>query len=74
MSYLRHMCLFVGGPMSYLRHMCLFAHSVSNTYCVVLFVLFVFVLSVLYYRFLWIVHFRLPLRYSLTFFKKLVVI
>jgi hypothetical protein len=27
MSYLRHMCLFVGGPMSYLRHMCLFAHS-----------------------------------------------
>jgi hypothetical protein len=24
MSYLRYICLFIGGPMSYLRYFCLF--------------------------------------------------
>jgi hypothetical protein len=36
----------------------------SNTYCVL--VLVFFVLCTLYYQFLWIVHFWLPLRCSLT--------
>jgi hypothetical protein len=27
MSYLRYLCLFVGGIMSYLRYLCLFVHS-----------------------------------------------
>jgi hypothetical protein len=35
MSYLRYLCLFVGGHMSYLRYLCLFAgghiHNVSKT-------------------------------------------
>ena len=54
--------LFVGGAMSYLRYLCLFV------YCVVVFFLFLFfVLWTLCCQFLWIVHFGLPLRYSLTF-------
>ena len=53
--------------MSYLRYLCLFAHNdVQHILCSV-FVLFVFVLCSLCYLFLWIVHFWLPLRYSLTF-------
>ena len=56
--------LFVKGPMSYLRYLCLF---VSNTDCVVFF----FVLFTLCCQFLWIVHFWLLLRYSLTFILNL---
>ena len=48
--------LLVGGLISYLRDSCLFAHSgVQHILCC---------------HFLWIVHFRLPLRYSLTFILK----
>ena len=39
----------------------------SNTYCVVFLFCFFFVLCTLCFQFLWIVHFWLPLRYSLTF-------
>ena len=54
--------------MSHVRYLCLFAHSgVQRILCCV-FVLFVFVLCTLCYQFLWIVYFRLPLRYSLTLF------
>jgi hypothetical protein len=55
------------GTMSYLRYLCLFNIVMSNIYCVVL----LFCLSSSCVRlgcqFLWIVHFWLPLRYSLTF-------
>ena len=44
---------------------------VSNTYCV--FVLFVLVLCTLYCQFLWIAHFPLPLRYSLTFIELYII-
>ena len=38
MSYLRYLCLFVGGHMSYLRYLCLFAHSgVQHILCCNLF-------------------------------------
>ena len=61
--------LFVGGLMSYLRCLCLFAHSgVQHILCCA-FVLFFFVLSALYCWFLWIVHFWLTIRCSLTFIK-----
>ena len=44
--------------------------GVSSTYCVVVFFcLFSIVLCTLCCQFLWIVHFWLPLRYSLTFIK-----
>jgi hypothetical protein len=50
MSYLRYLCLFVGGLNSYLRYLCLFAYSgVQNILCCVLFRLCC--------QFLWIVHF-----------------
>jgi hypothetical protein len=53
--------------MSYLRYLYLFGYcGVQHILCCV-FVLFVFVLCVLCCQFLWIVHFVLPLRYSLTF-------
>ena len=56
--------LFVGGLMSYLRYLCLLAHSgVQYILCYVL-VLFFFVLCC---QCLWIVYFRVPLLYSLTF-------
>jgi hypothetical protein len=61
--------LFVGGLMSYLRYMYLwlFAYSgVQHILCCV-FVLFFFILCTLCCQFLWIVHFCLSLRYSLTF-------
>ena len=46
MSYLRCLCLFVGGLMSYLRYLCLFAYSgVQHILCRA-FVLFFFVLLV----------------------------
>jgi hypothetical protein len=45
MSYLRYLCLFVGGRMSYLRYLCLFAYSgVQHILFCVFFVLFFFVL------------------------------
>ena len=46
MSYLRYLCLFVGGLMSYLRYLCLFGSSLPPVVCSrahVLFTLFVFV-------------------------------
>jgi len=56
--------LFVGMRMSYLRYMCLFANSgVHHILCCVFF----FVVCTLCCQFLWIVHFWLPIRYSLTF-------
>ena len=60
----------MGGLMSYSHYLCLFAYNdvqVGNTYCVVFFVLFVFVLCILYCQFLWIVLFWLPHWYSLMF-------
>jgi hypothetical protein len=58
--------LFLGGPVSCLRYLCLFAYSGVQhiLYCAV--VLLVFVFCTLCCQFLWIVHFRLPLRYLLT--------
>jgi len=59
--------LFVGGHTPYLRYLCLFTHiGVQHILCCV-FVLSFFVLCTLCYQFLWIVHFWLHLRYSLTF-------
>ena len=59
--------LFVAGLMSYLGYLCLFTYSdVQHILCCV-FDLFVFVSSTLCCKFLWIVHFLLSLRYSLTF-------
>jgi hypothetical protein len=47
--------------------LCLFTHGgVQHIFCCV-FALFIFVLCALCCQFLWIVHFWLPLRYSLTF-------
>ena len=67
MSYLRNTCLFVGGPMSYLRNTCLFAYSGAQHILCCVVILFVFILCAVCYRFLWIVRFWLPLRYSITF-------
>ena len=55
--------LFVGRLVSSLRYLCLFAHSDVKLCCV--FVLFLFVLCTLCSYFLWIFHFKLPLRCSL---------
>ena len=53
--------------MSYLYYFCLFVYSgVQHIVCCV-FVLFLFVLCTQCCQFLWIVHFLLPLQYSLTF-------
>ena len=55
---------------SYLRYLCLFTYIVvSNTYCIALLFLFVFVLCTLCCQFFWIVHFWLPLQHSLTFIQ-----
>jgi hypothetical protein len=52
---------------SFLRYLCLLAYSgVQHILCYV-FVLFVFLLCTLCCQFPWIVHFWVPLRYSLTF-------
>ena len=62
------LCLLIGfiGLMSYLRYLCLFAHSdVQHILCCVFVFDFVFVLLPV-----WILHFWLPLRYSLTFISK----
>ena len=64
---------FLGGLMFYLRYFCLFVHcGVQHILCFV-FVLFFFVLCNLCCQFLWIVHFWLPLRYSLTFISHIAV-
>ena len=57
--------LFVEGTKSYLRYLCLVVYSGVQhiLYCV--FALFFVVLCTLCCQFLWIVHFWLPLRYSL---------
>ena len=63
--------LCVGGLMSYLCYLCLLAYrDVQHILCCV-FALFVFVFCLVYQccLFLWIVHFRLPLRYCLTFIE-----
>ena len=66
-SFRLYLPLFVGRLMFYLHYLCLFAHNgVQHTLCCV-FVLFFFVLCILCCQFLWIVHFWLPLQYSLTF-------
>ena len=55
--------LLVEGLMSYVRYLCLLEHSgVQHILCCVF-----LVLCALCCQFLWIVHFRLALRYSLTF-------
>ena len=59
--------LFVGGLMSYLRYLCLLAHSGIQYILCYVFDLFFFVLCDLCCQFLWIVYFRVPLLYSLTF-------
>ena len=59
--------LCVGGHISYLCYLCLLTCSgVQNIYCRI-FLLFFFVLCILCCQFLWMIHFWLPLRYSLTF-------
>ena len=53
--------------MSYLRYLCLFVYGVQHILCYG-FVLFVFDLCCqLLWIIQWIVHFSLPIRYSLTF-------
>ena len=60
--------LFVGGLMSYLRYLCLFGYSgVQHILCCIFFYFFFFVLCTLCRQFVWIVHFWLPLLYSLMF-------
>jgi len=59
--------LFVGGRISSLRWLCLFAYSGVKHILHCVFVLFFFVLCALCCQYLWIVHFLLSLRYSLTF-------
>ena len=53
--------------MSYLCYLCWFAYSGVHVYCVVFFVLFVFVLCTQCWQFLWIVHSWFPLWFSLRF-------
>ena len=58
--------MFVGGLLAYLRDLCLLAYSgVQHLLCCV-FVLFFSTLYTLCCPFFWIVHFVLPLRYSLS--------
>ena len=71
MTLFSAMCLFV-ACLIYVICVCL-RIVVPNTYCVVFFVLFYFVLCTPYCQFLWIVHFWLPLRYSLTFMQNSLV-
>jgi hypothetical protein len=59
--------MFVGGLESYLQFLCLFAYSGVQYILCCVFALFVFVLCTLCRQFLWIVHFCLPLWFSLTF-------
>ena len=59
--------LLIEGRISYLHYMRLFAYFNVQHKLWCSFALFFFVLSTLCYQFLYIVHFWLPLRYSLTF-------
>jgi len=59
--------LCVGGVMSYLRYLCLFTYSVVHHILCCVFALFFCLLCTICCHCLWIVHFELPLRYSLTF-------
>ena len=59
--------LFVGRLMFYLRYLCTLCIVVSNTFCVVFFVLLVFVLCTQCFQFLWFVLSWLPLQFSVTF-------
>jgi hypothetical protein len=63
--------LFIGVRLSYFRYLCLFAYSDVQHILYCIFVLFFFVLYNLCCQFLWIVHFVLPLRYSLTFISRI---
>ena len=64
-SFHHYLQLFVGWFMPYLRHLWLFAHSgVQHILCCVFY--FACVLCAPCFRFLWIVHYWLPLRYSLA--------
>ena len=57
--------LFVGGLMSYIRYVCLSVYNgIQHILCYV-FALFFVVLCTVCCQFIWIVHFILPLRYSL---------
>ena len=56
-----------------LRYLCLFAYSGVQYILCWAFALFFFVLCTISCRFLWIVHFWLPLRYSLTFILKYLI-
>jgi len=56
--------------MSYLRYLCLLAHRGAQRILRCVFVFVVIVLCALCCQFLWIVHFRLPLLFSLAFFLK----
>ena len=59
--------------MSYLRYLCLLAYSgvtVQHILCCVFVLFCFFILCTICCQFLWIVHFCLPLRYSLTFNQK----
>jgi len=53
--------------MSYLSYLCLSAYRGTEHILCCVFVLFFFVMCTLCCQFLWIVHFLLSLRYSLTF-------
>ena len=53
--------------MPFLRYMCLSAYNGFQHIVCCVFALFVSVMCTLCCQFLWIVHFWLPLRYSLTF-------
>ena len=59
--------------MSYLRYLCLITYSgvtVQHILCCVFVLFSFFILCTIYCQFLWIVHFCLSLRYSLTFNQK----
>ena len=64
----------VGGIIFCLRCLCLFGYSGFQHILCCVFALFVCVLCTLYCQFLWIVHFCLALRYSLTFIKEVLLI
>ena len=66
-SVLIYLEFFVRGFMSFLCCLCLLAHSGVQHILSCVFVLFFLVLYTLCCQFLWIVHFWLPYRYSLTF-------
>jgi hypothetical protein len=60
--------------MSYLCYLCLFAYTGVHQILCCVFALFFFVLFTICCQFFWIVHFLLPLRYSLAFIAHLRVL